>query len=145
MISPKTHPQFYRTLQIFQYAWLVPIWIWNQLSDDIRDAIREAYKKVKPEELESGLIDEVKFVAWWNSQEKVDRDFYNKAVLKTICVPKDGAPAMEGEYYDLLSSTEINGIINFTRPASIGSDSKPTDATASATSTEASGANTPVA
>lgn len=145
MITPKTHPHFYRTLEILDKAWQVPLWVWNSLSDDIRDAVRETYKLAKPDELDSGIIDEVKFLAWYASQEKQDKDFYNRAVVKTICQPMNGAPPLEGEWYDMLTAMEVNQIVNFTRPSSLGNGSGRTGATANEPKTEAEPASTPQA
>ena len=146
MITLKTHPQFYRPLNdVDGNNYMVPKWIWNQLSDDVRDEVRESYKTAKPDELDNGIIDEVKFSTWYDSEVRADRDFYQRAIVKTACIPVGESLPREGERYDILTAQEINGIVNFTRPSIPGKDSAPTAAPASETSTVAKSADTPSA
>lgn len=140
MITPKTHPEKFWRLDHEGRSWNVPTYIWNTLTDSVNDSILEAYKAACPDELEDGRPTAVKYIAWQSKNNN-----YSRVVTRTICVPIDNAPPLEGDLYDLLSNAEVNRIVNFTKPVTTGNASTPTVAPASETKTEPESASTPAA
>ncbi len=125
MITPKTHPEKYWTLEHEGHKYLVPNYIWNTLEEDVEDEILEAYKAACPDEMKDGVPDLAKYNSW-----RLDNRNYARTIVKTICLPVDGAPVIEGDSFDLLSSEDRKRIINFTKPPASGKKSSPTDASA---------------
>ncbi len=126
MITPQTHPSYFREEAAGPFTYDVFVYHSIGLDEDVQSAIRRywrnAYKAAMPDELKDGKIVEDKYVAWANGDTDEDSQLNRgamKAVAKILFVPKNGAPAPDSdEFWYLISSEQYANVRSFTKPTS---------------------------